>query len=113
LLESASDELLRGVLAHEIAAADLVRLKKAGKTPDDGGGGLLQLARKVISGGSDAAADPADVHAVTLLRRTGRDGKAVMVDSLSWMAQKQSDIGGFFATQPPSPERIEAVRRLR
>jgi Zn-dependent protease with chaperone function len=113
LLESASDDRLRAVLAYEIAAADLALLKKQGKTPDDGASGLIQIARKVISGGSDPAADPADAHAVTLLRRTGKDGKTMMVDTLRWLAQKQSDDGGFFATQPPSPERIEAVRRLR
>jgi Zn-dependent protease with chaperone function len=112
LLESASDDRLRAVLAHEIAAADLERLKKEGKAPDDGASGLIQIARKVISGSSEQA-DPADAHAVTLLRRTDKDGKALMIDALRWLAQKQGDSGGFFATQPPSPERIEALRRLR
>jgi Zn-dependent protease with chaperone function len=113
LLDGASDDRLRAILAHEIAAADLARLKKEGKEPDDRGGGLIQIARRVISGGSEASGDPADAHAVTLLRGIGKDGKTMMIDALRWLAQKQSDSDGFFATRPPSPERIEALRRLR
>jgi predicted Zn-dependent protease len=113
LIESASDERLSAVLAHEVAAVDLTRLEAEGKTPDDGSSGLIRIARRMISGKDRDAADPVDAHAVTLLRRTGRDGKTMMVDALRWLARNQGNGSEFFASRPPSPERIEAVGRLR
>lgn len=127
LLEKASDEQLRGVLAHEIAHDDLGHVAKAQVL----GAGLnlgVILLEQIIPGSS--AVTPiagtliargytrqeeyaADRHGVEILRRAGYP-KEVMIRTLSWVmrAEGSGGGGGFLATHPATGDRIEALKRL-
>ena len=136
LLERASDEQLRGVMAHEVAHADLnhvVKTQRVGAATNIGinlgtiildqiipGSGAItpvlgQLAGQAIVARYTRKEEyEADAHAVTLLRRAGYDGRQTMVNTLSWLLQTSGgSSGGFFATHPATDDRIEAVRALR
>ena len=55
----------------------------------------------------------ADAHAVTILRRSGLDGKAIMTNTLTWLKQTAgSSKGGFFATHPGTDDRIQKVQEM-
>jgi Zn-dependent protease with chaperone function len=55
----------------------------------------------------------ADRHGAELLQRSGRDGKRIMGDTLSWLMQAEgASGGGFFATHPATPDRIDRVRKM-
>lgn len=126
LLQKASDEQLAGVMAHEIAHADLGHVSKM-QTIGTGtsiatvllealgvpGAGLVPLAGDLLVArphGRDAEY-AADQHGAEILQRTGRDGKRIMGDTLTWLMQAEgAGSGGFFATHPATGDRIARVR---
>lgn len=127
LMRQASDELLRGVLAHEIAHEDLGHPTKA-QVLGAGVGLGAALLEKLFPG--SAAIAPiagtlvtshysrpmelaADRHAVKLLQRAGFS-KHTMVNTLAWLMQHNGDTGGgIFATHPATSERIQALQAVR
>ena len=125
LLSKASDEHLRGVLAHEIAHDDLGHVARAQTL----GAGLnigVILLEQLIPGSS--AVTPiagaliansysrseeleADRHGVEILRRAGYS-KEVMVDTLTWLMRTSGGGGGgFLSTHPATEDRIAALRK--
>ncbi|HXG50106.1 MAG TPA: M48 family metallopeptidase [candidate division Zixibacteria bacterium] len=127
LLQRASDDHLRGVLAHEIAHDDLGH---AARTQMIGTGvGLGMLLLEQLFPGSGAVAPlagalitrsysrpqeyEADRHAIEILRRAGHP-KEVMVDTLAWLMELDGDTGGgILSTHPATSERIRALRSVR
>lgn len=127
LLRQASDDQLRGVLAHEIAHEDLGHPTKA-QILGTGVGFGAALLEKVFPG--SAAIAPiagtlvtghysrpmelaADRHAIKLLQRAGYS-KRTMVNTLNWLMQLNGDSGGgIFATHPATSERIQALQAIR
>ena len=128
LLEKANDEQLRGVMAHEVAHEDkghVTELQTIGA-----GVGIASVLLNQISplagaivpvAGDLLVAKPhgrqaeyeADAHAVTILRRSGLDGKAIMTNTLTWLKQTAgSSQGGFFSTHPGSDDRIQKVQEV-
>ena len=128
LLEKANDEQLRGVMAHEVAHEDkghVTELQTIGA-----GVGIAPVLLDQISplagaivpvAGDMLIAKPhgrqaeyeADAHAVTILRRSGLDGKAIMTNTLTWLKQTAgSSKGGFFATHPGTDDRIQKVQEM-
>ena len=126
LLTKANDEQLAGVLAHEVAHADLGHVTKM-QTIGTGtniaaillnafgvpGAGLVPMAGDLLIArpyGRDAEY-AADRHGADILQRTGRDVKRVMADTLTWLMQAEgAGAGGFFATHPATDDRIERVQ---
>lgn len=126
LLMKANDEQLAGVLAHEVAHADLGHVTKL-QTIGTGtniaavllnafgvpGAGLVPIAGDLLIArpyGRDAEY-AADRHGAELLQRTGRDGKRVMAATLTWLMQAEgAGAGGFFATHPATDDRIQRVQ---
>jgi len=126
LLQRANDEQLTGVLAHEVAHADLGHVTKlqiigtgtsvaavllnAFGVP---GAGLVPLAGDLLIARpySRDAEYAADRHGAELLQRTGRDGKRIMATTLTWLMQAEgAGAGGFFATHPATDDRIQRVQ---
>lgn len=127
LLRRASDDQLRGVLAHELAHQDLGHVAKAqvlGATINALSAGLQQLsplAGAVAPIAGELAARGysrneefnADKHGVDILRRAGYS-KDVMIDSLAWLRRISGDSGGgFLSTHPGLDDRITTIQRLR
>ena len=127
LLRRASDNQLRGVLAHELAHQDLGHVAKAqvlGATINALSAGLQQLsplAGIVAPIAGELAARSygrkeefsADKHGVDILRRAGHP-KEVMVESLAWIRRISGDQGGgFLSTHPELDDRIATIQRLR
>jgi predicted Zn-dependent protease len=127
LLRQASDEQLRGVLAHEIAHEDLGHPTKAQVLGVGIGLGAALLAKVFPASGAIAPIAgtlvtghysrpmelAADRHAIKLLQRAGYS-KPTMVNTLAWLMQLNGDTGGgIFATHPAISERIEALRARR
>jgi predicted Zn-dependent protease len=127
LLRLARDEQLRGVLAHEIAHEDLGHPSKAQIIGTGVGLGAVLLEK--VFPGSGAIAPiagilvtahytrpmelAADRHAIKLLERAGYS-KNTMVNTLTWLMQRNGDSGGgIFATHPATSERIQALQALR
>lgn len=126
LLMKANDEQLAGILAHEVAHADLGHVTKL-QTIGTGtniaavllsafgvpGAGLVPIAGDLLIArpyGREAEY-AADRHGAELLQRTGRDGKRTMASTLTWLMQAESTgDGGFFATHPATDDRIERVQ---
>jgi predicted Zn-dependent protease len=127
LLEKANDEQLGGVMAHEVAHEDkghVTELQTIGAgvtiatilldqiTPLAGAvvptAGDLLIARPH----SREAEYEADDHAVTILQRSGLDGKTIMVGTLTWLKQTAGSggRGGFFATHPGTDDRIKRIQ---
>jgi len=125
LLKKASDEQLRGVLAHEIAHDDLGHVAKAQVL----GAGLnigMVLLEQIIPGSS--AVTPiagtliargysrreeyaADQHGVELLKRAGY-APETMERSLEWILREEKEGGGgFLSTHPSTADRIAALRK--
>jgi metalloprotease len=128
LLERANDEQLRGVMAHEIAHADLGHVAKAqalgvglniGIILLDqilpGSGAITPVAGELIARGYSRKEEyAADAHGATILRRAGYDGTQIMISTLSWLQQTSgSGRGGFFSTHPGTGDRIEALQAKR
>jgi putative metalloprotease len=128
LLQKANDDQLRGVLAHEIAHADLGHVAKtqalgAGLTIGTiildqiipGSGAITPLAGKLLVNAYTRKEEyEADAHGVEILRRAGLDGRALMANTLLWLQQSGGggSGGGFFSTHPATGDRIEAVQKL-
>jgi predicted Zn-dependent protease len=127
LLDQATDEQLRGVLAHEIAHEDLGHPAKAqvvGAGVDigvalleqliPGSSALTPLAGSLITNSYTRPLElEADRHAVTLLRRAGYS-KETMIDTLTWLVRRNGNSdGGILSTHPATSERIQALRALR
>ena len=128
LLQKANDEQLAGVMAHEVAHADLghvTRLQTIGAGVSIAtvlldalgvpGAGLVPVAGDLFVARpySRDAEYAADRHGVELLQRTGRDGKQIMANTLEWLTQAAgSGGGGFFATHPGTEDRIQKIRSL-
>ena len=126
LLQRASDDQLRGVMAHEIAHEDLGHVAKAQVLGAGisagvalleqllpGSSALTPLAGTLIArsyGRSEEYA--ADRHAIEILKRAGYP-KEIMIDTLSWIRRAGSDSsGGFLSTHPALDDRIAELRRF-
>jgi predicted Zn-dependent protease len=126
LLNRATDDQLRGVLAHEIAHEDLGHPAKAqiiGAGLSAGVALLEQLfpgsssftpfAGTLISNNYTRPLElEADRHAVTLLERAGYS-KRTMVDTLTWLMRRAGNSGGGLSSHPATSERIQALQSLR
>jgi predicted Zn-dependent protease len=127
LLNQATDDQLRGVLAHEIAHEDLghpAQAQVVGAGVEIGAALLEQLfpgssAVTPIAGTliTNSYTRPleiqADRHAVTLLQRAGYS-KETMLDTLVWLARRNGNTGGgLLSTHPATSERIQALRSVR
>jgi predicted Zn-dependent protease len=124
LLRRATDDQLRGVMAHEIAHQDLGHVAKAqvlGAGLNIGAALLAQLfpgteaitpiAGTLLArsyGRSEEYA--ADRHALDILSRAGYS-KDTMLETLSWLRQVSGNGGGgFLSTHPALDERIAVLR---
>jgi predicted Zn-dependent protease len=126
LLQKANDDQLAGVMAHEVAHADLGHVTKLQRM---GAGVSIATVLLEALGVPGAQLTPlagdlflarpygreaeyaADRHGAELLSRTGRDGKRNMADTLTWLTQVEGGSGGgFFATHPATEDRIQRVR---
>ena len=127
LLSQATDEQLRGVLAHEIAHEDLGHPTKAqilgagvglgavllGKI-FPGSGAIAPIAGTVVTAHYTRPMElAADRHAIKLLQRAGYS-KNTLINTLAWLMQHNGDTGGgIFATHPATSERIQALQAAR
>jgi predicted Zn-dependent protease len=127
LLHRASDDQLRGVLAHEIAHEDLGHVAKAqvlGAGLNIGAAILQQLfpaagvlapvAGELVARGYGRTEEfAADRHGVEILRRAGYTTET-MVDALTWVRRVGgSGGGGFLSTHPGLDDRIATIERMR
>jgi predicted Zn-dependent protease len=127
LLEKASDDQLRGVLAHEVAHEDLGHVAKTRALGTGLNIGMIILDQIIPGSGAitPMVADlgvmkpfsrkeeyEADSHGVEILKRAGFDGKQVMANTLTWLLQTAGPSGGFFATHPGTEDRVQKVRDL-
>jgi putative metalloprotease len=127
LLQKATDDQLRGVLAHELAHEDLNHVAKAqvlgaglniGAIILDqifpGTGAITPIAGELVARGYSRKEEyAADRHGAEILERTGHS-RQVMIDTLNWLIQTTGGSkGGFLATHPGTSERIEALQNLR
>jgi len=126
LLQKASDEHLRGVLAHELAHDDLGHVAKAQALNAGLGIGMIILDQifpgsgritpiagiLITSSYSRTEEYAADRHGVDILARAGYS-KVVMIDTLTWLIQTEGgSSGGLLATHPGTQERVDALRKL-
>jgi predicted Zn-dependent protease len=126
LLLKASDDQLRGVLAHELAHDDLGHVAKAqtlgagvgiGVIILDqifpGSGRLTPIAGALITSGYSRQEEyDADRHGVDLLRGAGYS-KELMINTLTWLLQTEGGSGGgFLASHPGTQDRIDALKKL-
>jgi Zn-dependent protease with chaperone function len=127
LLEKANDDQLRGVLAHEVAHADLGHVAKAQTLGVGMNIGIIILDQIIPGSGyiTPLIADlgvmrpfsrqeeyEADAHGVQILQRSGYNGKQVMGNTLTWLLQASGPSGGFFATHPGTDDRIQRIHAL-
>jgi Zn-dependent protease with chaperone function len=127
LLKLATDDQLRGVLAHEIAHEDLGHPAKAQVVGTGvglgvalleqlfpGSSALTPIAGTLISGSYTRPLElQADRHAVMLLQRAGYS-RETMADTLAWLMRRNGNNGGgILSTHPATSERIQALRSLR
>jgi predicted Zn-dependent protease len=127
LLEKASDDQLRGVLAHEIAHADLGHVAKAQTLGTGMNIGIFILDQIIPGSGyiTPMIADfgvmrpfsrkeeyEADAHGVEILQRAGYNGKQVMGNTLTWLLQTAGQSGGFLETHPGTDDRIQRIHDL-
>lgn len=127
LLEKANDDQLRGVLAHEVAHADLGHVAKAQTLGIGMNIGIIILDQIIPGSGyvTPLIADlgvmrpfsrqeeyEADAQGVQILQRAGYNGKQVMGDTLTWLLQTAGPSGGFFATHPGTDDRIQRIHDL-
>lgn len=126
LLNQATDDQLRGVLAHEIAHEDLGDAAKAQVVGVGvglgvalleqffpGSSAITPIAGTLISGSYTRPLElQADRHAVTLLQRAGFS-RDTMADTLAWLMRRNGNNGGILSTHPATSERIQALRATR
>jgi len=127
LLEKASDDQLRGVLAHEVAHADLGHVAKAQTLGTGMNIGIIILDQIIPGSGSitPMIADlgvmrpfsrqeeyEADAHGVQILQRAGYNGKQVMGNTLAWLLQTAGPSGGFLENHPGTDDRIQRIHDL-
>ena len=126
LLQKASDDQLRGVLAHEIAHDDLGHVAKAQNLGTGlnlgvilleqlfpGSSAVTPIAGALIANSYSRSEElEADRHGVEILRRAGYS-KEVMIDTLTWLTKTAGGDkgGGFLSTHPATEERIAALRK--
>ena len=126
LLQKASEDQLRGILAHEIAHDDLGHVAKL-QTLGAGLGLGIVLLEQLLPGSS--AVTPlagnliargysrneeyaADRHGVTILKRAGHP-KEVLINALTWVSRASGGGGGgFLSTHPATDDRIEELKKL-
>lgn len=126
LLQKATDEQLRGVLAHELAHDDLGHVATAqalgvgvgvGMIILDqifpGSGRITPVAGALVTNSYSRSEEyAADRHGVDILVRAGYS-KAVMINTLTWLIQTEGGSnGGLLATHPGTQERVDALRKL-
>ena len=127
LLQKATDEQLRGVLAHEIAHDDLGHVAKAQNLGAGlnlgvilleqlfpGSSAVTPIAGALIANSYSRSEElEADRHGVEILRRAGYS-KEVMINTLTWLLRSSGGDsgGGFLSTHPATEDRIAALRRL-
>lgn len=126
LLQKASDDQLRGVLAHELAHDDLGHVAKAQALGAGLGVGMIILDQifpgsgritpiagaLVTSGYSRSEEYAADRHGMEILTRAGYS-RDVMINTLTWLVQMEgASSGGILASHPGTQERIDALKKL-
>jgi predicted Zn-dependent protease len=126
LLNRATDDELRGVLAHEIAHDDLghpARAQILGVGLNlgaallarvfPGSAAITPLAGMLIANNySQPQEYEADRHGVEILRRAGYS-KEVMVGALTWITRVEGNTGGgFLSSHPATQNRIQALRQM-
>lgn len=127
LLERANDDQLRGVLAHEVAHADLGHVAKAQALGTGLNIGMIILDQFIPGSGSitPLVADlgvmrpfsrseeyEADAHGVDILKRAGYPGKQIMSGTLTWLLQASGPSGGFLENHPGTDDRIKRIQAL-
>jgi predicted Zn-dependent protease len=127
LLRRASDDQLRGVLAHELAHQDLGHVARAQVLNTGlsigaallerfvpGVGGLAPAAGTLIARGYGRTEEyAADRHGVEILRRAGYPTE-IMIETLGWLRNVSGHGGGgILSTHPAIDDRIAALRKLR
>lgn len=127
LLRRASDDQLRGVLAHELAHQDLGHVARAQVLNTGlsigaallerfvpGVGGLAPVAGTLIARGYGRTEEyAADRHGVEILRRAGYPPE-IMIETLGWLRNVSGHgSGGILSTHPAIDDRIAALRKLR
>jgi beta-barrel assembly-enhancing protease len=127
LLRQASDDQLRGVLAHELAHQDLGHVARAQVLNTGlsigaallerifpGGSAVAPIAGALIARGHSRTEEyAADRHAVEILGRAGYPTE-IMIETLGWLRGVSGHGGGgILSTHPAIDERISALRKLR
>jgi Zn-dependent protease with chaperone function len=127
LLEKANDNQLRGVLAHEVAHADLGHVAQAQTLGTGMNIGIFILDQIIPGSGqiTPLVADlgvmrpfsrkeeyEADSHGVEILQRANYDGKQVMGNTLTWLLKTAGPSGGFFENHPGTDDRIQRIHDL-
>jgi predicted Zn-dependent protease len=125
LLDKASDEHLRGVLAHEIAHDDLGHVARAQvlgaglnigvvllEQLFPGSSAVTPIAGTLIARGYSRQEEfAADRHGMELLQRAGYPPQT-MERTLTWLlSQEAGRGGGFLSSHPATEDRIAALRR--
>jgi predicted Zn-dependent protease len=128
LLEKASDDQLRGIMAHEIAHDDLghvAKLQTLGVGLNlgvilleqllPGSSAVTPIAGSLIARGYSRNEEyAADRHGVEILRRAGYP-KDVLINALTWVTRASGGGGGggFLSTHPATEDRIAQLQKLR
>jgi beta-barrel assembly-enhancing protease len=128
LLEKATDEQLRGIMAHEIAHDDLGHVAKAQglgvglnlgvillEQLIPGSSAVTPIAGSLIARGYSRNEEyAADRHGVEILRRAGYS-KDVLINALNWVSRSSGGGGGggFLSTHPATEDRIAQLKKLR
>ena len=127
LLRRASDNQLRGILAHELAHEDLGHVARAQvlgaglsilsaglQQLFPGAGALAPIAGELVARGHSRNEEyAADRHAVQILQRAGHS-KDDLVDALTWIRRASGGGGGgFLSTHPAIDDRITTIQKFR
>jgi predicted Zn-dependent protease len=126
LLEKASNEQLRGIMAHEIAHEDLghvadMQVLGAGLNLGiylleqllPGSSAVTPIAGSLIARGYSRKEEyAADSQGVEILRRAGYSPET-LISALSWVARESGGGGGggFLSTHPATEDRIAELRK--